>query len=271
LIGANNNVRDERATSLTTGVSYASDEAPGISMALTWFSTAFEDRLQQTPYTQALLTDPYYSAIVTRNPTPAQINNACAHANYSAGSVGNCENLDPGAIIDLRLRNMATALTRGIDFSTLYRHAMHYGELQMALDGTRILQFAEKQISTAPLTSLLNTQNSPVDLRLRQSIGWRFSNFSARVSANFTNRYLDTSSIPERPVSSWTTVDLQLSYDIPKSDLSWLGALHFELDTENVFNVDPPFLNNSQVDLGYDQENANPYGRVLRLTLVKQW
>ena len=43
------------------------------------------------------------------------------------------------------------------------------------------------------------------------------------------------------------------------------------MNARNVFNIDPPFLNNQITYIGYDQENANPYGRQLSLELRKTW
>ena len=42
-------------------------------------------------------------------------------------------------------------------------------------------------------------------------------------------------------------------------------------NVENLFNVSPPFLNNQMVGLGYDQENADPYGRMVSFALRKNW
>jgi hypothetical protein len=44
-----------------------------------------------------------------------------------------------------------------------------------------------------------------------------------------------------------------------------------ELNAINVFNVSPPFLNNQIAAIGYDQENADPDGRLLSLQVRKTW
>jgi hypothetical protein len=51
---------------------------------------------------------------------------------------------------------------------------------------------------------------------------------------------------------------MQLRYDIESPESAWLSGTRIEINAQNVFNVDPPFLNNGVVGLGYDQENANP-------------
>jgi outer membrane receptor protein involved in Fe transport len=80
--------------------------------------------------------------------------------------------------------------------------------------------------------------------------------------------------MPSRRIDSWTTVDVQLRYDLAGTSRRWLQGTRIELNARNVFNVDPPFLNNHNsqtVAIGYDQENASPYGRLLSLELRKSW
>jgi iron complex outermembrane recepter protein len=271
LLGGNAAARAERSVSWTGGVAFAPPAVPGLSFDLTFFSTKIKDGLEQTSFTANALTDPNYSAIVTLNPTPQQIASICTHAIFLQGPTSECES-SVGAIVDLRVRNLGAVLTRGIDFRESYRHETDYGEFRVALYGTRILEFAQAQTPQEPLVSVLNTPNSPLDLRLRLSFGWKYRRFALGVAGSITNSYWDAASIPERRVGSWTTLDTQLSYLItgdPARPLSATTTL--ELDAQNIFNSSPPFLNNQVTDIGYDQENANPYGRVLRLKIVKRW
>jgi outer membrane receptor protein involved in Fe transport len=231
----------------------------------------FTDRIQSTTITTNVLTDPAYAAIVTRNPSAAQVDFICTHSSYGQGSASDCINSAPGAIVDLRVRNLATLETDGIDFNSRYEHALPLGRIKLDFNGTWLLGFRQAQTPDAPLTSLLNTQNEPINLRMRASARWEFASFGAQAAANFANSYRDTASTPSRRIDSWTTVDVQLFYDVPDHFSRWLQDTRIELNARNVFNVDPPFLNNQVVSIGYDQENANPYGRVLSLELRKSW
>jgi outer membrane receptor protein involved in Fe transport len=140
----------------------------------------------------------------------------------------------------------------------------------MGLNGTWLAHFQQAELPDSPLISLLDTQNEPVNLRMRGSASWEFAGFGASLATNFTNAYWDTGSTPERRIDSWTTVDVQLRYDFADK-WGWLQGTRVELNARNVFNVDPPFLNNQITYIGYDQENANPYGRQLSLELRKTW
>jgi outer membrane receptor protein involved in Fe transport len=269
--GGNSGVQPERARSWTGGLDFVPDGIPGLVMGLTYFNTVFTDRIQSTTLTTNILSDPTYAAVVTRNPSAAQIDYICSHSSYFQGTVADCMNSAPGAIVDLRVRNLATLETDGIDFNSRYQRPLPLGTLKLDLNGTWLLTFRQAETPNAALTSLLNTENEPINLRMRASAGWEFAGFAAQVAANFANGYRDIASTPSRRIDSWTTIDVQLRYDIPEDFSQWLRGTRIELNARNVFNVDPPFLNNQIVGIGYDQENANPYGRVLSLGFRKTW
>lgn len=271
MTGGNASVRPERAQSWTAGLDFAPSSLPGLSSGMTYFRTRFEDRIQTTVATSTILTDPTYAALVTHSPNAAQIDFACNQGALTQGTAAQCMSAPVGAIVDLRTGNVARLLTDGIDFNSKYERSTGFGDLAFALGGTWLRNFSEAQTPGQPLTSLLNTPNEPVNLRFRASAGWQFRGLGAQVAANFTNSYRDIYSIPQRGVDSWTTIDVQLGYDFPAEPASWLQGVRVTLDARNVFNVDPPFLNNQVTYIGYDQENANPYGRQLSLQLRKKW
>jgi iron complex outermembrane recepter protein len=270
-LGGNPTVQPERATSWTGGLDFAPAWPAGLTFGLTYFNTVFTDRIQSTTITSNILTDPAYAAVVTRDPSAAEVEFICTHSSYAQGTLSDCINSAPGAVVDLRVRNLATLATDGIDFNSRYEHAVPLGRIKLDLNGTWLLGFRQAQTPDAPLTSLLNTQNEPINLRVRGTAGWQFARFGAQVAANFANGYNDIASTPPRRIDSWTTFDVQLRFDIPDDASQWLQGTRIELNANNVFNKDPPFLNNQIVAIGYDQENANPYGRVLSLELRKSW
>lgn len=269
--GGNAKVQPERAESWTAGMDLAPTMVPDLSLGLTYFRTVVKDRIQATDLENNVLSDPIYAAIITRNPSTAQIDYVCTHSIYLGESTAQCLSMPVSAIVDLRVRNLGKLVTDGIDFNAIYARTTSIGKLTFGLNGTWLQDFSEAQTPDAPLTSLLNTQNEPVNLRLRATADWQFHGFGTLVSANFTNSYRDTASTPERRIDAWTTIDMQLRYDFPQAADSSLHGMRIELNARNVFNVDPPFLNNQVEFIGYDQENADPYGRLLSVQLRKMW
>ena len=269
--GGNAGLRPERATSWTTGLDFTPDLLPELSLGITWFRTTFKDRIQATTYNSSILDDPAYSAVVTHNPSAAEVAYVCNHSVYTPVVFAQCANAPVDVLVDLRVRNLGVLLTDGLDFNASYALPTPAGQLKFTLNGTWLRDFSEAQTPDQPLTSLLNTENEPINLRLRASTAWRYRNWSTLLAANFTNSYRDTASVPARRVDSWTTVDLQLRYDFSDEAGSWQHGMSIEFNARNLFNVDPPFLNNAVTVIGYDQENADPYGRLLSLQLRKRW
>ena len=268
--GGNSNLSPEHARNWTGGLDFAPAQVSGLTIGLTYFNTRFTDRIQSTQAVANILTDPAYADLITYNPTAAQISNVCEHSAYPQGSTATCLATPASAIVDLRVHNLATLETSGVDFNIRYDHPLPLGNLHMGLNGTWLSHFEQAQLPDTPLSSLLNTQNEPINLRMRGSVGWEFAGFGASIATNFTNSYQNTATTPVQHVDSWTTVDVQLRYDFADG-FSWLNGTRIELNARNVFNVDPPFLNNQLTYIGYDQENANPYGRQLSLELRKVW
>jgi outer membrane receptor protein involved in Fe transport len=92
---------------------------------------------------------------------------------------------------------------------------------------------------------------------------------------NYSDDYVDDSGLVDVPVASWTTVDLNLSYNFAdRAQSSILSDLRLSLSAQNVLDRAPPrvgTLNSVGYSLGYDPSNASPLGRFIAFGLTKQW
>lgn len=264
--GGNATLRSERARSWTLGLQLAPEVLPGFSTALTYFDVVYRDRITQPLYSSDILSDPTRSWAVFRNVAGTQLTEACSRDTFVGGS-GDCTNAHIDVVIDLREHNLATLKTRGIDTGTEYASTAPWGDCQFRLDGTYVLNFAEASSPNTPLIELSNTQNNPLRLQLRGSLSFDEHHFGQTLAARYTGSYRDIASSPNRTVSANTVLDAQLRW---KSNSSSSAGLQIALTARNIFNRTPPFLNNP-VGVGYDQENADLSGRVLRVSLDKRW
>jgi iron complex outermembrane receptor protein len=119
---------------------------------------------------------------------------------------------------------------------------------------------------------ILNTFDNPLKLRFRATAGWGQyrepgKGLGADVALNFTNGYNNPGSTLAPHIDSLTTVDFQLRYGIPR-ETGLLGGIGFSLNAVNVFNRSPPFVDYMY---GYDVGNFQGLGRVLSLSINKQW
>jgi iron complex outermembrane receptor protein len=144
------------------------------------------------------------------------------------------------------------------------------GQFDFGLDGTRTMKFAQSFTAADPMIDLVNTDHNPPALRARASFNYRLGRFGTSFWVNYTGHYRDIDSIPQRSVSAWTTLDAQVSYDLQSLSESAFKDLHLTFSVQNAFGSSPPFLNN-QLGLGWDQENATPWGRQISFAVRKRF
>ncbi len=267
--GKNADLHEETATTWTLGTSIAPPGLPTSKLALTYFHIELEDRVQDVPSVITFLEDPIFSDIVTRNPTTAEREAVCSKGTHF-GNPDDCRNAAVAAIVDVRIANTAITKTSGVDVLGSHEFQSRLGRITAGLNATYLFDFAEARRRTSPLMELLDTQHNPIDLRLRGSLSWTHRGFGAATYVNYADSYTDTANEPDRKVGSWTTLDVHLSYDTQTRDQSPLAGMQFSLSVQNVFDAEPPFLNNS-IGVAYDQENADPLGRFVSLQVRKNW
>ena len=271
LFGANPNLRPETARSWTFGTDFVVQSVPRLSFSLTYFNIDYTNRVANTQLNPAnVLTQPSLAWLVTRDVTPAELSNACTQTVFQ-GPQQACPTSGLTTIIDNRLRNIALLKTDGIDLISRYSFENWGGRFDFGLNATYLFRYSQSNTPTSPLDNIVSTQSNPINLRARGSAAWTRHGLGFATFVNFENSYRDTLSVPTKGISPWTTIDLQLSYDTPANSLGWLGNTRFALNAQNLFNVNPPFLNNSAVGLGYDQENADLYGRIVSFEIRKRW
>jgi outer membrane receptor protein involved in Fe transport len=264
--GRNSELREERARSWTAGLDLSAPNGRGTA-AITYFITRFFDRLTQPVYSTDLLSNRNFASLVIRNPSKEAREEVCERS-LPTESAPDCLSVPIAAIVDLRYRNDAAVRMRGIDMVARYSLHTQFGEVTFGLIGTYILEFSEARSATEPLRNLVSTPHYPIDLRVRASVAWQRGAFSADAFLNFQDAYRDTNSYPNRRVSSWTTLDASVGYRARWG--GWLGDMAVALSADNLFDSDPPFLNNG-VGIGYDQENGHLMGRVVRMDVRWEW
>lgn len=266
--GGNEQLHDEHATAYTLGTAFKLP-SEGLSAELTYFHIDFRDRVERIDYSTHFLEDGTYSDLVTFDPTAEQRANACQRSKFYGGA-GDCLSAPITALVDMRLNNVAALQTSGVDFRTTYAFNSRFGNFDTGLTGTYLLGYSQARFQKSPLQDLLNTTLNPVDLRIRGSVSWSRQGLGVSTFVNYTNSYSDVLSKPQREVASWTTFDLQVSYTPPFLDNVLLANTTLAISAENVFDRDPPFVNNSQ-GIGYDNANADLLGRFVSFRINKTW
>lgn len=266
--GNNSSLTAEQGHSWTLGFDFKSEEVPGLAFGLTYFNTHSQGRVVDRELPLDIFSNPLYSAWLIPNPTPAQQAAVCDNSAFR--SVGSCLNTPVSAIVDLRLHNAGTLISRGIDFNAQYLVPRVPGQLKLGLLATDLLQYSRADYTGGPLLSVLSTQSEPINFRARGDVSWAYHRFGVVGFVNFQNSYRQFPTDTTHTIASWTTADLHLSYDFTESREHGSGT-QVALHVENLFNRSSPFVNNAAVGIGYDQENGDLLGRLVSLSLKYQW
>jgi iron complex outermembrane recepter protein len=263
--GANEELHDERATTWTMGADIDLPSHP-LSFSLNYFNISYRDRVERIDYNMSMLEDPAFAEVVLRNPAPEDLQRVCSRATFMASGV--CTQSQVAAIIDVRLDNVAVMRTSGIDVLGRYDFESAFGTFDVQLNATWLMDFAQARFRSSALTDLLDTQGNPIDFRARGLLTWERGHWGAHANLHYLDNYRDTASRPQRKVGSWMTLDLGVKYRAPAE--GWLEDSVLGLNVSNVFNQDPPFLNNP-VGVGYDTENADLLGRFVSVRITRYW
>jgi iron complex outermembrane recepter protein len=272
--GSNPDLKQETAKTWTAGFDVAPGFLTGSTFSLTYYSIDYENRIAQpgadNPF--AILTDGVeWAPAITRNPTQAQIQAVCESPDFQ-GSVSQCLASAPAAIIDGRLANLAATKTTGLDLEAHDAVQGALGTVGLGVTANYVFKFEQAVTGTSAATDIVNTVANPLALRLRGTIEWsrqgpQQPGPALDLAVNYTGGYKNPASTLLPDISPWTTLDVRLAYRAAQ-DSGWLGGTEFALSATNVFNHDPPFVDNLY---GYDPYNVQPLGRVVSADVSKRW
>jgi len=273
--GNNPKLRPETAKSWTAGFDVVPDADPDLALSLTYYSVDFTGQITTPDVVNPfgiLAQENEWSEVITRNPTAAQVAAVCNRPDFRFSTVAECLASTPAAIIDYRLANLSSTQTDGLDVNIHQKLRTEAGLFELGLIGNYVFHFNQELSSTSPAVEILNTYGNPLKFRFRATAAWDRhlpgeSGLGASLAMNFTNAYHNLTSTQSPDIGSFTTIDLQLRYHTAESS-GWLGGMDFALNAINVFNQSPPFVDNVY---GFDNLNAQPLGRVLRVSVSKKW
>ncbi|WP_129775127.1 TonB-dependent receptor domain-containing protein [Peristeroidobacter soli] len=272
LSGNNSDLRAEKAESWTAGLDFTPRALPGFSATLTYFDLQIDHRIA-TPVAGSIydvfLLEERYRDFIERDPDDAVVQSYYddPRLRISTGQV-----LQPAAnvsaIIHNQLANVARVEQSGLDFELGYALVTALGNFNIRLGGTYLFRKKEQLTEESPLRQGLNELHLPVDLKLRNSIGWSRGNLRATVFVNYVDSYRDTRPGFEAPIDSWTTIDLSTQY-VTDRRAGWLSGLRIGVGVQNLTDEAPPFVNYYGYD--FDGTNANAIGRYFFVDIAKQF
>lgn len=272
--GANPSLKPETAQTWTSGIDWVSDRLQGLTASLTYYSVDYKGQIAQpaagNPF-GILEDESEWAAVITRNPTPDQVAAICNRPDLTISKAA-CSTSKPAAIVDIRLANLGETRTDGLDIDIHQVINSPVGQWTASFRGTRILDFEQAASPSSSAVSVLDTLGNPISLKLRATLGWNQgrsgkTGFGAGLAFNYTGSYRNPTSARVPRVPALFTTDGQLRWRGTETN-GWLNNVEFNLNVINLFNQSPPFVDWQE---GYDSYSTQPLGRVLSMTLRKNW
>jgi iron complex outermembrane recepter protein len=271
--GGNAQLKPETATTYSFGVDYQPIENAKIS--LNFYDIDYKGQISSYLSDLTILQQSaQLSSLITRCPSAACT--ALINQYVVPGPVFGPILANPSVFVNGLELNLGTTKTNGIDFQGIYAIPTdHSGKWTVGLVGTLVTEFGVQFTPGGPSFNELNTIGYPLKLRMRGNIGWAGGPWSATAFVNFENSYTNTQTTPNQSVSSLTTVDLNLIYDLGVAfPATWSKDLRATLHVNNLFDTNPPYVNipiSPNGGGGFDPNVANPIGRLVSVALFKKF
>ncbi len=289
-VGNNPDLNEEEATTWTVGFDYSPQWAENLNFKVNYYNVEFENQIFTPTIFGTLPREDEFDSIVVR---PTEVADFAAHVNsvaYSNGdpltgtcliaaAAGGCAFLPfVGLTLDVRNNNFTKTELRGYDFNVSYRFATDIGDIGFGLNAQYQTDLERALTDLSPLVNVINTFLQPSDLTLRGSASWSNDAWAVNAFINYVAGFDDNSAallgaptgLPDPSISSYTTTNLNIRYDLGRNtDSAILDGFGVALTINNLFDRDPPFLD--KIRGGYDPTKGSVIGRTLALRLTKSW
>lgn len=262
--GSNANLRPE--TGRTWTLSATMRPASGWTFNFLYYDVDNRNRIEQPALDADALTSESGGQIVTIAPSTQQRAAVCARSQFS-GNPADCMNAPIYALVDTRLNNLSRVTTDGFDLTGRRDFGSDYRKWSIGATGTYILSYWVTQPSGNH--NIIDSPGNPLQFQVRAFASLTLGSFGADLIAHFTDGYTDYVDQPTRNVRSLSTLDGQLTWRLARGK-GGSCRTSISLSAQNIFGVNPPFVNNS-IGLGYDPDNSSDRGRVVNLDFVECW
>jgi outer membrane receptor protein involved in Fe transport len=266
--GGNSSLGPETARSYTFGFDWQPVDSQ-LQVSGTYFHISYTNRIVQ-PFSDptSVLLDPTFAPLVTLNPSAAAqeslINGTSRVYNITGAP------FDPnatGAIIDDRFVNVTTQTATGADLRAAYGVGTGAGTFTPFFNGN-VLSLRQQLISGGPVETLSGLVFNPPKYKLQGGLSWDRRELGGTATFNYTAGSTNNQVEPQTHIGAWYTLDLQGRYT-SSSSRGPAEGLSAHLSVLNVFGKDPPIV--SGFAHVYDNTQASPYGRIVKLDVEKRW
>lgn len=271
--GGNTKLQPETATTYSFGVDY--QPIPNARLSLNYFNINYKDQISSYLSDLTILQQSaQLGSLITR--CPSATCTSLINQYVVPGPVFGPILAHPSVFVNGVELNLGTTKTQGVDLLANYSLPTdHWGTWSAGLAGTLTFKYDVAFTPGGQGFDELNNIGYPLKLRLRGNIGWAGGPVSALVFVNFNNAYNNTEATPNASIASFTSVDLNVIYDVGKAYPSpWTKNLSLTAHVNNLFDTAPPYVNipiSPNGGGGFDPNVNSGIGRLVSVQIAKKF
>lgn len=289
--GGNNNLVPEKATTYSLGFDYAPQWLDGLTLAATYYNIEYKDKIvtlgdqlrnflataqNRTDYADYIVAAPQPATCVEGDPStynPVYVPFVTAPYPIPFTGTPFCSLT---AYLNGQAQNFGLVEQDGLDIQARYVREIPAGVLSTSIAWTEILNLKQTLSPSSGLVDVLDTLNNPVSRRVRGQIGLRRGPINANLFINYTGSYMNTAPVtvggvlqPVSRVSNWMTFDATAAYELRDFGPTWADGVRFSVSIQNLTDEDPNVVLSGTS--AFDNQQANPYGRIWSFEISKRW
>lgn len=272
LTGGNPNLKPERAETWSATAALHPRALEGAQLEVSFFRVDYRDRIvAPITYLTQSLSNPIYADLVDLNPSDAAKAAVLANAGAFSNALGRTYNpADVVAIVHDNSTNASSQKIYGVDATARYKHSFDKDRSLTFNLRASYLHSIQKLSELQPTTTLAGTLFNPPHVRANGGLIWAQPDLTLSTSLNYTGGLNDTRTARTARIGAMMTWDLAATWSPQKAH----GPLHgmaFALSVTNALNATPTPISGLTYETPYDSTNYTPFGRVVGLTVSRQW
>jgi len=235
-----------------------------LTTAVNVFRVHFYDRIAAVDISQFQVADPNYQPFINRDLSAGDRQGLCAPSSPFFGDRSNCLTVPIVGLVDLTLHNMAALSTEGLILHSNWRDDFGTIRTEVDLHDAYYFQFAQRMTPSTPTVSFLRTQTSPAALQITSRLSLKVGPVELGALIQSISGFRDQSTLPSHYVPTWTTLGLQLQYNV-------LDDMVISLMAQNIFDTELPLLNDAAVNQSYDLLSGFAVRRLVSIGVLKRF
>ncbi|HEY0682139.1 MAG TPA: TonB-dependent receptor [Steroidobacter sp.] len=265
----------EESDNVALGFTFRPRSLEGLELSLNSFHIEYTNRIEAVPYDEgALSRRDEFGQFISEIPDDAaaawladRLAEGWVFMDWEGiGSTG------VRYLYDLRQQNAARTELQGFDATLLYKFNLARDAFDLQLDVTHLGEILTSLAEDTPRFEVVDTYNQPLDWRFRLMGTWIRGGLSTTVAVNHADSYVNDSQAIDVPIGSWTTADLNVSYDFDgRTQSSLLEGTRIAVGVSNVTDREPPRAISPLFPVGFDVFNADAMGRFVSASVTKRW